>query len=209
MTLTPPSYSAVGWEPSKAQTNLLLSLRSTARSSAFFCHFYVVLSVVSSPRGKQPRNTRNCVCSQPRTCKPWQSLTDVETAACRLRGTRQPSPFLVVSLTLLWGSHHGNQISQKMRQTITEMLRLGGTSGDHPAQPPCSRQVTYRKLLRAVSKKGLNISNDRDSAPNQSYVEPTLACCSQVLQRSGPKPRVTGSWDPSCTGALWSLASHF
>lgn len=82
------------------------------------------------------------------------------------------------------------------------MLRLGGTSGDHPAQPPCSRQVAYRRLLRAVSKKGLNISNDRNSAPNQSYIEPTLACCSQVLQPSGPKPRVTGSWDPSCSGAL-------
>ena len=43
------------------------------------------------------------------------------------------------------------------------MLRLGGTSGDHPAQPPGSRRATYNNLTRAMSRQLLNISKEEDN----------------------------------------------
>lgn len=52
---------------------------------------------------------------------------------------------------------------------IIVWLRVAGTSGDHPVQPPA--QAGYSRLPRTVSSQVLNISRARDSTSLGSLVQ--------------------------------------
>ena len=56
-------------------------------------------------------------------------------------------------------------------------LRLGGTSGGHRLQPPCSSRVTHSRLPRTMSRRLLSTSKDGDSTTSLG----SLCQCSATL----------------------------
>lgn len=96
-------------------------------------------------------------------------------------------------------------MTEFVRQISSEALRLKG-------RLPSQSRVSWKRFLRAVSQKVLNISKYKHSAPNHSHAKKTIPIrsSSQVC----PKPHVTrgcpnAGWDPGSTGVCgpWPATS--
>jgi len=72
---------------------------------------------------------------------------------------------------------------------FTEWLRLEGTSGGHPDQPPCSSTATYSWLPKTMSWWLLSISSARDSTTS-------LATCSSAQPPSHYRKQSRGEGSP-------------
>lgn len=177
MTLIHPSYSAAGQEPNKAPIKLILK---SINFGCFFCHFTSLpqSSAVCdlSLRKASQKHKERCISPawslQALGVSYW--CRDLETTARRLRGARQTSKLLVISLMLPWGLCHGDRICQKIGQIITEVLRL---KGGRLVQPLFPKQGQLEEVDMAMSSQVFNISKGGGSAPGQSRTKKTIPTC--------------------------------